>query len=240
MYWAVRLRGDNFDIKELELLITSPQFNIKKIDNDYCIICEEFNKFKNPEEVLKLAKEYVNYIIAFLYIYKGYKPRVNVDLVMDLENPSHKQCYLFIEDTFSATDRITITFTDENGEHIKEDDEIKENFWLSLIDEKVKRVLKLVYKEGTGNWVNLYRIYEIIKSDIDPIKKGWAESKVIDNFKHTANHPAATGDDARHGFMKNQAPQNPMSIADAKQLIETIVKNWIRYKVNNTNKAISE
>ncbi|MDK2801647.1 MAG: hypothetical protein PWQ70_3266, partial [Clostridiales bacterium] len=129
---------------------------------------------------------------------------------------------------------------DENGEHIKEDDTIKENFELSLIDENVKRVLKLVYKEGTENWVNLYRIYEIIKSDIDPIKKGWVESKVIDNFKHTANHPAAAGDDARHGFMKNQAPQNPMSIVDAKQLIETIVKKWIRYKVNNTNKAINE
>lgn len=145
MNWAVRLGGDKFDIEELGLLITSPQLNIKKIDNDYCIICEEFNKFNNAEEVFMVAKEYVNNIIAFLYIYKGYKPRVNVDLVMDLENPSHKQCYLFIEDTVSVTDRVRITLIDENREHIKEDDTIKENFELSLKNEKVKRVLKLVY-----------------------------------------------------------------------------------------------
>ncbi|WP_166636511.1 hypothetical protein [Fonticella tunisiensis] len=56
---------------------------------------------------------------------------------------------------------------------------------------------------------------------------------MIDNFKHTANHPAAAGDGARHGFMKNQAPRNPMDIVDAKQLIEAIFKKWIRYKVNN-------
>lgn len=33
--------------------------------------------------------------------------------------------------------------------------------------------------------------------------------------------------------MRSQAPRNPMNIVDAKQLIETIVKKWIKYKNNN-------
>ncbi|TDT45652.1 hypothetical protein [Fonticella tunisiensis] len=149
MNWAVRLVGNRSDIEELELLLTSPQLYIKKIDNDYFIKSEKFNNINNAEEVFKLAKEYVNKIIAFLYIHKGYKPIVNIDLVMNLENPSLKQCYMFIEETISITDRVRITLIDENGEHIKEDDILKESFELSLKDEKVQKVLKLVYNEGT-------------------------------------------------------------------------------------------
>lgn len=233
MNWAVRLVGNSFDVEEVELLFTSPQLYIKKIDNDYFIMSEKFNNINNAEEVFKLAKEYLNEIIASIYIFKGYKPRINVDLAMNLENPNLKQCYMFDEEIINITDRVRITLIDETGEHVKEDDIFKEIFELSLRDEKVQKVLKLVYKKGTKDWVNLYRIYEIIKSDIDPVKQGWAESKVINNFKHTANHPAAAGDGARHGFMKSQAPRNPMNIVDAKQLIETIVKKWIIYKVND-------
>lgn len=193
MNWAVRLVGNSFDVEEIELSFTSPQLYIKKIDNNYFIMSEKFDNINNAEEVFKLAKEYLNKIIASIYIFKGYKPRINVDLVMNLENPNLKQCYMFNEENINITDRVRITLIDETGEHVKENDIFKESFELSLIDEKVEKALELVYKEGTKDWVNLYRIYEIIKNDIDPVKQGWVKRKVIDNFKHTANHPAAAG-----------------------------------------------
>jgi hypothetical protein len=49
-------------------------------------------------------------------------------------------------------------------------------------------------------------------------------------FKSTANSYGAIGKDARHVLSKYATPPKPMSLAEAKRLIEVIIIEWIRSK----------
>ena len=85
------------------------------------------------------------------------------------------------------------------------------------------------------NWINLYKIYEIVDKDAGKIKKihrieQWITKKKISDFKQTANSKRAIGDDARHGVDDNDPPKEPMSLSEAKALIMTLLQKWLQWK----------
>lgn len=117
---------------------------------------------------------------------------------------------------------------------------------LALIDGTVAKALRL-FSQGS-DWVNLYRIYEIIWEDMPKGRihaAGWATNKEIDTFTRSANDPAITGDLARHGKISKgkkktprktkphkSAPQSAMSLAMARHLIKRLLRAWLSHKVN--------
>ena len=46
-------------------------------------------------------------------------------------------------------------------------------------------------------------------------------------FKRTANHQAASGDNARHARLSATPPPNPTAIGEARALIGKLVNAWI-------------
>lgn len=79
------------------------------------------------------------------------------------------------------------------------------------------------------NWVDLYKIYEIIRSNIQPTridKTGWITKAEDDAFTASANHPAVSGADARHARQKGGPPSRSMSLFEARQLIGRLVQAW--------------
>lgn len=91
-----------------------------------------------------------------------------------------------------------------------------------------------IYGSREINWGDLYKVYEIVESNVGGIKKilneGWSSETNIKNFKHTANSASAAGDDARHGKETTCVPTNPVSLPEAGSLIQTILKRWIDFK----------
>jgi len=63
------------------------------------------------------------------------------------------------------------------------------------------------------------------------IKRGWATDKSITRFKRTAQSPEVIGDLARHGIQKDEPPEDPMTVSEAKSFIETILHKWLRSKI---------
>jgi hypothetical protein len=100
-------------------------------------------------------------------------------------------------------------------------------------DPEVSRVLGLCGK-GNIDWVNAYRVFEVIEEacgGIDGVAaKGWASKAAMRRFKHTANHPEATGDSARHGMLGGIPPANPMSAEEASALMSTIIDSFLGAK----------
>jgi hypothetical protein len=100
-------------------------------------------------------------------------------------------------------------------------------------NEKLKIVLNFINKRDYRSWVQLYKIYEVINSDQDIIKKGWVSKGKLNLFKHTANNPDASGRESRHGFSKGEVPSKPMHLDEAVFFIEDIFENWIQHlKIN--------
>ncbi len=232
MKWAVRLIVDKYDIKELKKMMKPPKTDINKVDNNYFFISNEFNKMNNSEEILKTAEEHIIYIKSLFKIYNDKNLEISVDMVVNLENPKNKVYYLFVKDYGTVTDKVKIGSINKHEKLIRQDniqdDEIKEAFQLTFEDEEIQKILKLVDHQGLDDWSNLYKIFEIIESNVEPIKLGCITKKEINRFKHTANHPKAIGNDARHGYMKSKPPENPMKLEEAKRLIKDLIKRWIK------------
>jgi len=97
-------------------------------------------------------------------------------------------------------------------------DTMKEWIPIAQSHNEVAKVFTILAK-GLLEWVDLYRILEIVKKDaggIDAIAAaGWATKKSIERLKHTSNSPDAIGLDARHGVQDNQPPTRPMAISEA-------------------------
>ncbi len=95
---------------------------------------------------------------------------------------------------------------------------------LALDDKTVAKALRLCSREL--DWVNLYRIYEVISEDI-----GGLISKEIKIFKGSANNSKVTGDHSRHGKINVGTPEETMRLADAQHLIKSKVREWVYNKI---------
>jgi hypothetical protein len=102
--------------------------------------------------------------------------------------------------------------------------------WMKVAeeDEIVKKLLRIL-TEVEHNWVNLYKIYEIVnKSRKKELE--WVTKKKIANFTQTGDIESAMGDDARHGVDQNDPPKEPMSLSEADALIMTLLQKWLQWK----------
>jgi hypothetical protein len=63
--------------------------------------------------------------------------------------------------------------------------------------------------------------------------KGWVTNRQVDRFKRTANSQKAIGDKARHGKDPYEPPTEPLSLSEARALIDGLLKVWLDEKVNS-------
>ena len=93
----------------------------------------------------------------------------------------------------------------------------------------IKDVFRMINSGNYNTWVTMYKIYEIIDRDAGIKKNQWISEKNRNRFKRSANHPAVSGLDARHGFQKEDPPENPMTLVEARELIDNLIFQWLDY-----------
>ena len=96
----------------------------------------------------------------------------------------------------------------------------------------VERVLRLW--DLDASFRNLTPILEIIGKDIGAragiAKRGWASKAKVDGIFRTAQSPSVLGDKARHGIEKGAPPSNPISLEEARETTEKIIRAWVAEK----------
>jgi hypothetical protein len=101
---------------------------------------------------------------------------------------------------------------------------------LASVDADVAEVLELMGRPEAPNWVDLYKVYEIIEYT-GQLKVAMAGAGISSNrvslFVRTACHPDAGGPDARHGRSKQDPPKKPMPIGQAREMIGELVVAWM-------------
>jgi hypothetical protein len=97
-------------------------------------------------------------------------------------------------------------------------------------DADVAEALAIMGQPEPPNWVELYKVYEIIEHT-GLLKAAMGAAGVSVNqmslFTRTACHPVAGGPDARHGRSRQDPPMHPMPIGKARDLIGSIVRSWV-------------
>ena len=151
---------------------------------------------------------------------------------VDEEGKRHGQRALSA--TINVGSSCSVSIELEGGQDIIPSLEFESGRKLAVEDEIVKNVFRQI-TDFDHNWINLYKVYEIVKKDagkqnnIDRIQQ-WITKKKISLFTRTANSQSAIGDDARHGVDDKDPPKEPMSLSEADALIMTLLQKWLQWK----------
>lgn len=233
--WKVRLDGSESGLQDLEESFDDdPQ--IVSEDDNYYIRSQDFEELDDPDEIRKRATDFVKYIRNF-----GKRDSLRVsDLeashVVKEREDGTERVYVQAETATVgvAASRATVVTEGEGGdaEVFLPADRTEEWTQLAIRDERVGDLANLL--DRGDDWVNLYRIYEFIQDNIESedniVDQGWWSESEKDRFKQTANSRDAIGDDARHANNSIPAPANPMTKAEAKRQIDTLVDHWLQHR----------
>jgi len=236
MKWEIQLNGDALDLKELSKSLADDELRIYEKNGEYFLESNKFENLTTSEEVASLAADILQVLTGAVRLSLGGRTPLHVANTARVRPDGGRDLFVTLSDTIHVRETIgfEITRADGTTEVIRPADKVPGWVRLGLTNQKVAKALRL-FGTDEHNWVNLYRLYEVIEDDVGGLHKivscGWAAKTSIRRFKRTANSPGAVGDASRHGKESTTPPADPMDIGEARGLVEVILHNWLRSKV---------
>lgn len=233
------LLGDTSDLASLAQSLTGADVNISYDGKDYVLTSSLF-----VEEEAKAIKEKADDIVASLNggirIALDATKTISIGSVYRQHNDGRRDTTVFpdpiVIQARVSVPTICLTHVDGTVERFHPTDPVEKWTLLALNDKHVSDVLKII-SLGNLDWVNLYRIIEIVEKDVGGreiiVNNGWGTDSSIKLFKRTACSPGAVGLEARHGAENTQPPENPMPISEARAMIISIIHAWLRPKTDS-------
>ena len=236
-YWEVQIVGDAADLAMLAETFTGPAVFVEVRNGEHVLRSEKFGEHDSADEIRRKAEEIMTALSGSARLVLGAQGSLGVGTVYRVKPDGGRDKFVHIEPVelrFRALPpTVKITRTDGSVEIKRPADPIASWLEKAAGDQAVAKVLRLRDEDDLG-WVELYRIYEVIEADVGSIPtQGWATEKALRRFKHTANSVGAVADDARHGKETTQPPKNPMSLPEARSLLDGIVQKWLQHKASN-------
>ncbi len=229
MEWYVEIIGDNFDLEDLSKSLNSPEYCITKKEEDYILKSTHFNSLEDLDDVRNKSNEILSLINGSAWLVIGMRKPLEEVRVCRVNDDGKINRFVSLSGSIRARSRVKGRLITKDGE-VQEIDQagpIPEFIATSQHEENVATVLSLL-GDHPKDWVNLYRILEVVEDDVEGIpkiiEKGWGTKKAIKLFKRTANYVA------RHKDKKIKQPKNPMTPSEAESLIRTIIISWIQSK----------
>ena len=224
--WLIKIKGDRNDLDLLQRFLRSGKYTVIHENASWFLKVHELTSDTTPREIRDAAIsaiEIVNGAARLFYSkFQGVSSNVTVLTIM---SDGSRQEFNFLNAT--APDYNLTVFRDTDT---------RLTDWIALAnnDQAVANALTL-YGALELTWKNLYIVLEAVEDDIvggesGLINHNWVPKSQIKLFKTTANSFRALGRVARHGPNNKQPPQRPMTIQEARKLINNIVRKWLESK----------
>jgi len=235
MKWLVLLDVKKSDFDNLSnLLRSSDEFSVITENSKYYLTSSRWESLTNVSDVYWEATKPLQDISAVARIQFTDFPLLKPDMIYEVDEEGKRHGRSALSATINVGSSCSVSIQLEGGQDIIRNLEFES--WMKLAEED--EIVKNVFRQITDfehNWINLYKVYEIVEKNAGKIKKihrieQWINKDKIRDFKHTANSQSAIGDDARHGVDRNDPPKEPMSLSEAQALIRNLVKQWLQWK----------
>lgn len=234
--WSVRLIGHAFDLEELSDHLRSPERNvIKEEDGHYYLRSTDFDYLADDQAVRERALELVELMnrAAKFHSGDGYQP-VELDVVIQTDEEGNRRQYVTVTGSIEARSRVSANLTViREGDSVDTPSlpsEVESMFSLAERDARVADALRYFAR---GDWSNLYKAWEVVgdaagRGASAIIAKGWATRGTQSRFTGTAQSKDELGDDARHASEKYKAPENPMTLDEARGVVKSVIEAWAK------------
>ncbi len=233
--WKVELFGDAFDLDELTLAMSNTEPSVEKTPRGYFLKSAIFEGLTSINEVEAAALELLPVLNGICKLLLGTRNPIEIAGFTKTVPGQPREVYVSIEEKGFSRDSFSTTTLKSDGsvESTHQADPVAPWIGIAVKDESVAKVFRILNVPQVS-WSELYKIFEVIEQDVKGstsiVNLGWASSKSMRRFKHTANSPSATGDLSRHGVDQGMPPAAPLSISEAQALIYSLIHNWLQAK----------
>jgi len=233
--WEADLIGDTFDLTELVQATKGKDPSVIKTANGFGLRYSEFDSLASYKEVQESAAGMVKLLSGMCKVLISTRIPLGISGITRYMPDGTRHCFNTVEERLSVRGTMSMTVTGGDGTvaEIHQADPVIRWLLLARRYEPVAKAFRLFGDPQLG-WVTLYKIYELIESDVGGpkaiTKAGWTSQSTISRFKHSANSPSVGGDDARHGTETTTPPSKPMDLAEARVMIKMMMHNWLRNK----------
>ena len=236
--WCVEVTGDHGDLNMLAESMSDSSISITLEEGKFILQSDAFDDHDTAQDVAGKAKDILSTLSGAVRLKLGGHTSMAIGDVYRVRDNGGRDNFIMPEPgqiklrVFPAT--LVVTKSDGTQEIDRPADQVGRLAKLAANDDQVAKALRLRADDDLG-WVELYRIYEVVDSDIGRSKivaNGRASPSDISLFKHTANSVTAAGDHARHGKETTEPRANPMTLTRAKELIDAVLNGWLADKVS--------
>jgi hypothetical protein len=234
-HWTVGITGNDADLAELAKSLTTPQLLITKKFGSFALESTTFLATDTEGAVRAKAERLLESISGTSRLAFSLLSPLSVTWVALNNDDGSVQAHMTVHETISMRDTVSVSITHADGtvETHNPADIVPDIVAQALKHKVVGEVLKLLARSDK-DWVNLYRIFEVVANDVGGLDamaaQGWASKSELRTFKNTANSPGAIGHDARHGVDTGQPPAAAMQLSEATTLLQRIVQKWVQTK----------
>lgn len=230
--WQVELTGHQFDLEDLPRWFTAPELRVVEQDGHFLLEAEQFDDLHESAAVHAAARELLPRINGVAKLKNGSFRDVAVgSAVRELDEEGlQRQHAVVLAGTVELRSKVNAVLVrvGEDEPPVPAPGSLDTDQWLRVgdTDPDAREVLS-IWGGRPHDWVNLYKVYEIVRSRADVKANRWASDEELNRFTRTANHPEAGGEGARHGRTNTDPPPKPMSLAEADALVGRIVIAWL-------------
>lgn len=240
MAWMVQLVGDVIDLSAIAQSLTNADINVSHDGRNYILSSDRFQPSDDAQTVRESAEHIVELLNGASCLVLDARQSIRVGAVFRHRDDGTREIYASPEPAVirvrAISPTVKLTHADGTVDECHPADPITQWMPVAMSDDAVANVLRIV-SSGTLDWVNLYRIFEIITADVGGLdaiaNNDWATKASMKLFKRTANSPGALGLDARHGAESTQPPSKAMTISESRSLVNSIVLAWLRIKAGS-------
>lgn len=238
MSWSAHVAGDHRTLEELATSVKPEVAEVERVDSHTIKIKHvSFEECSDASSVKKRAQKFLEEVAGAFIAATGVRPGpLYVAHVWKENDDGTKTVFVLIDEFITMADEVKASAYDLSGNQIQlkaSHSEISNILLYAKNNAAVAQVLQLLPKGA--DWVNLYRIYEVINADLGDKQLVHVSKNKLKLFAHTANSPDVLGHEARHGKSTGSPPSKPMNHGEAQDLIQRMISSWLSTKLTDTH-----
>jgi hypothetical protein len=234
MEWEIILRGPESVLEELAHALDQDENTIIRAANGFVLRSSRFLTVTDAAEVRLKATLIIDALSGISRMLLQSEAPLGIASIVEIRPDGTRNIFVELE---PAVVRITaglvslrVTHPDGSIEQRRPSDPAPAWLTRALATPEIARALRLRDKCPLS-WTDLYRLFEVILDGAGGadviVASGWVSHAQLRRFKHSANSVSAAGDEARHGVEQKAPPADPMTIAEARSLVDILLARWL-------------
>ena len=230
MKWEVVLRGQEHILRELAHAFEGKTDTIVESKDGFTLRSVRFMNLTDAADVRREATPIVEALSGISRMLLQSEGSLAIASLIEIRADGTRNIFVELEPGVLKISgglvSLKVTRADGSVEERRPPDPASTWLTKALATPEAARALKLRDKSPLL-WTDLYRLFEVIVDGAGGadavVAAGWASQVQLRRFKHSANSVKAAGDQARHGVETTDPPADPMTISEARSLVDILL-----------------